>query len=394
MIKLISIRPILLTGVFLLCAMIGKSVCAQGGNENGDKKSGGSAAGVMSLSASGKESGKVTEKKQKPYDIVKDLPDDAVLLKVGDDDVLKWGEMRDYVDAMVGMKLTTLFGAAAKEADEMSEIRIGLYGASLTKLLKGYVMTSLVAHEARKENLQISEKEIAVDLDSFRKRTRKLFTFQYQWATNLVYQRAYIDKHIRPNISVTDDEIKTLIKWRHDSNLSVPKTNALYRAQIENLRKQIADGTLEFAEAAEKYSDCTECCSNNGDCGPWEEDLDDLDPALKAYCFSAPTNVLSGVIEGNEAFHVVKVVSRYVPTKKAREEDGEVSSVEVKHLQIDKWLLDPEFTKETAIEFISRKKVAFELSKVQDELLKSAKIESVLPLYDTRKKKPKTLIVK
>ena len=119
-----------------------------------------------------------------------------------------------------------------------------------------------------------------------------------------------------------------------------------------------------------------------------------MDPALKAYCFSAPIGALSDVIDGAEAYHVVKVKSRYVPTKKAREEDGEVSSVEVKHLQIDKWLLDPEFTRETATKFITDNKIAFELSEVQEGLMKKAKIESVLPLYDTRKRAPKSFIVK
>ena len=378
----------------VVLAVILVECLALNGEGNVSVQSDGAAPGIRSLTGAAPGAGKsASVKRPKPYDIVKGLPDDAQFLKVDDDDVLKWGDVRSYVDAIVGIKLTGLFGAAAKDTTQMSEIQIGLYGASLTKLLRGYLMTSLVAHEAKKEGLKLSEKDLAADLATFRKRTKKLFTFQYQLATNLVYQRAYIDKHIKPKVAATEDEIALLIKWRHDSNLSVPLTNAIFRAKIEDLRKRIADGSLEFSDAADEYSECTDCCSNNGDCGPWEEDLDDLDPALKAYCFSAPTNVLSDVIEGKEAYHVVKVKSRYVPTQKARDEDGEVSSVEVKHLQIDKWLLDPEFTRDVAIKFITDKKIAFELSILQEELMKKAKIESVLPLYDTRKNGPRTFKV-
>lgn len=386
-----------LLGVIAVSAL---SLCCAFGEEVRDKsaikvKMAGGESGVTSLTGTSEKGKKVTQSKNpKPYDIVKDLPDDAVFLKVGDNDVLKWGDVRRCVDAMVGVQLTGLFGAAAQGTDQMSEIRIGLYGTALTRLLRGYLLTSLVAQEARREGLRISEEEVKKDIGSFKKRTGKVFTFQYQFATNLVYQRAYVDKHIRPNVKVADDEVAKVIKWRHDSNLSVPLTNAIYRAKIADLRKQIAEGKLEFADAAEKYSECSDCSANNGDCGPWEEDLDDLDPTLKAYCFSAPIGALSDVIEGADAYHVVKVKSRYVPTKKAREEDGEVSSVEVKHLQIDKWLLDPEFTLETATKFITDKKIAFELSEVQERLKKKAKIESVLPLYDTRKKAPRTYIVK
>lgn len=387
-------------GLSIAIAFYALSLCMAFGEEMRAKstikvKGGGDMPGVTSLTGIQGEGKKATKSRSpQPYDIVKDLPDDAVFLKVGSSDVLKWGDVRRCVDAMVGIQLTGLFGAAAQGTDQMSEIKLGLYGSTLTNLLRAYLLTSLVAQEARREGLSISDEDVKKDIESFKKRTGKVFTFQYQLATNLVYQRAYIDKHIRPNVKVTDDEIAKLIKWRHDSNLSVPLTNAIFRAKIADLRKQIAEGKLEFADAAEKYSECSECCSDNGDCGPWGEDLDDLDPALKAYCFSAPIGVLSDVIDGTEAYHVVKVRNRYVPTKQAREEDGEVSSVEVKHLQIDKWLLDPEFTRETATKFITDKKIVFELSEVQDELMKKAKIESVLPLYDTRKKAPKTLIVK
>ena len=352
----------------------------------------------VSLTASSEAQGgkPVTEKKPRAYDIVKDLPDDAVFLKVGDDDILRWGDIRSCVDAMIGVQLRGLLNAPANtdgKAVGLHDIQISMYGATLSKLLRKYLMTSLVAQEAKKEGLCASEADIAADIETVKKNRQKLYAYHYQLITNLVYQRAYVDKHIRPNVKATDDEIATVIKWRHDSNLSVPLTNAIFQAKIVDLRNRIAEGTLEFAEAAEEHSECTECCSNNGDCGPWEEDLDDLDPALKAFCFSAPVGALSEVIEGKDAYHIVKIKSRYVPTQKARDEDGEVSSVEVKHLQIDKWSLDPEFTRDTAAKFITEKKIVFELTNLQEELREKAKIESILPLYDTRKNRAKTFKV-
>ena len=226
--------------------------------------------------------------------------------------------------------------------------------------------------------------EFDEELKKLKAKTLALGEFEYRYMTNAVYQRAYAEKYLRKTIKISDVDVGNLIKERHEANLSVPATNAMLKAQIEGIRSKLAKNEMSFGEAAEEYSECPQCSADNGDCGTWEEDDSDIAPELLKVCFSLPTNVVSQVVESPDAFHVVKITSKYVPTKKAREEDGEVSSVDVRHVQIDKWTTDPEFTVETAREFLENRKLSHALRTKQRELINSTPIKSVIPLHDTK----------
>ena len=98
-------------------------------------------------------------------------------------------------------------------------------------------------------------------------------------------------------------------------------------------------------------------------------------------------------METPSAFHLVKVTSRYEPTAKAREEDGEVTTAEVRHLQIDKWEAEPEFTPETARKALAGRELSAELKKKQLELMKAAEIDCVVPLFRDKNSKSRAPIV-
>jgi hypothetical protein len=314
-------------------------------------------------------------------DLLKGLRDEDVFLQVGDNDKVTWGMLHSYVDAALNLRIATLFTAAP--GDQMGGVRLGIYQQALTKTLRSYLGAAVVAYEARKLGMEVPAADFDAKIAELRKKTPNPSPFQYQFLTNAVYQQAYVEKQIRPSIKVPEEAVTNLIARRHAENLSVPATNVLLRAKAEGLRARIAKGEVAFAEAAEEESDCTDCSSNGGDCGRWEEDMDDVDANLLKVCFSLPPNTLSEVVETPEAFHIVKVADRYEPTKKAREEDGEVSSVEVRHIQIDKWTPEPEFTRETAREFIEQKVLTRMVAARQYELLDKTPIKSVVPVKAT-----------
>ena len=311
-------------------------------------------------------------------DLLKDMRDDEVFVQIGDDDKVTWGMLHGYIDASLNMRISSLFAAAP--GDQMGGIRVGLYQQALTKTLRRYIGAAVVAREARRLGMKVPAADFDAKVAELRKASPNPSPFQYRHLTNVVYQQAYVEKHVRPSLKVPEAAVTNLIARRHAENLAVPATNALLRAKIEGLREKILKGELTFAEAAEEESDCADCSSNGGDCGTWEEDLDNVATNLLKVCFSLPTNVLSEVVETPEAFHLVKIASRYVPTKKAREEDGEVSSVDVRHIQVDKWAPEPEFTRETAREFIEKRLLARMVSARQYELLDKTPIRSVIPL--------------
>lgn len=316
-------------------------------------------------------------------DVMKDLADDAVFLKIGDDDKLTWGALREHAESLLKVKADTLLKSAGSDGDST---RLALYATGISRILQKYIRAGVMAYEARKSGIVVSNEVFDAELAQLREKSPKLNAFQYQFATNAVYQRAYVEKFLRPKIKVLDEDVAKLIKLRHEQNLAVPTTNRLFRATLEDVRRRLLKNELSFADAVEEYSECATCSSEGGDCGTWEEDEDELDPKLKEVCFSIQTNVLSDVVETPDAFHLVKIVGRYVPTAKAREEDGEVSSVDVRHIQIDKWTTDPEFTEETARKHIEYKLLSRALKARQLELIKTVPIESVIPLEKRGKK--------
>jgi hypothetical protein len=241
-------------------------------------------------------------------------------------------------------------------------------------------MTALVAQEARRSGITVDDAEFQTEAA---KLTGEATRFQCQYMTNAVYQRAYAEKCLRPGVSVSNETVAALIKARHEANLAVPATNELLRAQTVDLRERLVRNEVSWGEAAEESSDCADCSMNDGDCGTWEEDedADDRPPALLKAAFTIPTNTVSEVIETADAFHLIKVTGRYEPTAKAREEDGEVATADVRHIQIDKWTADPEFTEETARKLLEDRMLAHALKRKQAELLKDAKIECAIPLY-------------
>jgi len=318
-------------------------------------------------------------------DVMRGMTDDTIFLKIGDDDILTWGAVREQADLLLKVKADALLSSAGAAGNAT---RLSLYASGVSRIVRQYLLVSVIAHDAKSKGLVVENETIAKEIEGIRSDGTPLNTFQYQYATNMVYMRSYVNKLLRPQVSVSAQAVEELIKRRHESNLSVPATNRLLRATLEDVRSRLLKNEISFSDAVDEYSECSTCSADDGDCGTWEEDEEHIAPSLKAVCFSIPTNTLSEVVDTPEAFHLVKITGRYVPTAKARAEDGEVSSVDVKHIQIDKWQLDPEYTSETAREHLENLVLKRRLKARQLELLKTTPIESAIPLESKRGRGP------
>ena len=388
MVKRTGFRAFLLVGVTALGAIVLRAADAP---QNATKKKlrfderyGRDASGNLSLLSKDRPDAPKREPDTSAADVLKDLKDDTVFVQIGDEDQLSWKALHEQVDALFKTKIDLLLKAPGGQTDE---VKLGLYRQGVSKLLQQYLKTAVVAREAKRRGIVISRKDIDSELGKIKAkaRGRTLGAFQYQFLTNGLYQKAYVEKYLKPSIHAPDEAVRKLIAERHAVNLSVPGTNALFKAQMEDIRARLAKNEISFGDAADEYSECPQCSSDSGDCGTWEQDDSDIAPELLKVCFSLPTNTVSPVVETADAFHIVKIVSKYQPTKKAMEEEGEVPSVDVRHIQVDKWQLDPEFTPETARKFIEGRMLMKELKIKQFELLKTAPIKCVIPLQERKR---------
>lgn len=348
--------------------------------------------GSAPVVGAGQAQPKASESAASAKDLLEDLTDDTVFISINGRDELTWGVLRQHIDATIGASLGSLLAPAQ---DPMNDMRLGVYAKGVSRIVRAYMGAALIKQEAQKLGLTVPDEEFAVEAEKLRKLDRDSGPFQYLFMTNAVYQRAYAEKFMRPSITIPDERVEALVKARHETNLSVPLTNELFRAQLEELRGRLIRHEIDWSEAAEEFSECTDCSSDGGDCGTWEEDedLDDRPPNLLKTVFSIPTNTVSEVVETPTAFHIVKVTSRYEPTAKAREEDGEVTTAEVRHIQLDKWEIEPEYTPETARKTLVGRELSGALKKKQMDLMKDAKIDCVVPLFRDKNSKARAPII-
>lgn len=340
-----------------------------------DQRFGRDASGNISLLGKDRPDRKLTNVVTETS-ILSKLKDDDVFIDYGNGERITWGALHEHLDKGFKDKISNLL----TQPDASGELGVRMYQQAISKVLQLYTKTQVVASEARKLGFEVKAEDFQTELERIRKAKPELAqdVFQLSFISNALLQRAYVREVIGPKIKIPDEAINKLIAKRHQENLSVPLTNALFRTQAESVRARIQNKEISFAEAAESYSECTQCSSDNGDCGTWYADDTEIDPILVKATFALSTNVLSQVIETPAAYHIVRLESRYDPDKKA--DSDEVASAEVRHIQIDKWQVEDEYTPETARLELEKRVKGRILKRCQYELIGKAEIKCVVPL--------------
>ncbi|MGN0854744.1 MAG: peptidylprolyl isomerase [Kiritimatiellia bacterium] len=237
-----------------------------------------------------------------------------------DGEKLTWGDLEDYVELQLKASPLNIPPQATLEQVNTiianSKIRMEEIAAN------AYLKEALLAAEAKKANLSITEEELSAALKKAVEKSvgrggdgevaaqllKKDGYFARRQA-NYLLTRKYREQILAPAIEVTPAELAECIADRRRANESAAATNTLLRAKIEDLYRKIRSGKLDFGEAAYEYSDCGSSM-DNGDWGFFDADNNNLLQPLKDFIFAPSMAQMSKVIETPYSYHIIKILER------------------------------------------------------------------------------------
>ena len=346
--------------------------------------SGGNVVSIAEKKSARKGKEKSTEQ------VLKELRDDEVLVKIDGCDVLKWGLLRRHVEALcVGIERPEM------QMEGNAALRAIMFQSRVRRLLKDYIEYALFAAEARREGVTVAPETFV----KYRARARagyekmgesgkallKLMdsgeSFYEHNLTNALYCLEYQKRVLAPMTETDDGEIKKMMGMVHAANTAVVATNLYKKALAADILAKL-DGGMDFGDAAEKWSDCESSATrgvmmNGTDEYPERFSEGDLPKAVEEALAKLKEGERSGIIETPLAWHIVRLLKR----NGSSEEDGE-ATVEIAQILLEKEMLQPELLPEQARERIRDIKMKAVTKMKFRELLGKVKIECKIPLWE------------
>lgn len=270
--------------------------------------------------------------------LVKEMSPEDVVLAVNGYPLTKQA-LEDFMVMRVNMLMARgkkNLMAVSKEVDEFRE-RYPKFFIAQRLLIdeafrQGVVTTNDVETAVAKAVVKTAEAE-KTSVDQLMKRYKgKERYFYYELASSYIMD-TFIRQKIPPAVDVNEDFVTNVIAQIAADNVKAKATNALYRVEMENIRKRIVSGELSFEKAANEYStlekdDADMKLVKDGDWGDFEEGSL-AQGGIGAAAFSIGKGEITGVLESDNGFHIVKVVD--VSPAKTNEE-GMVVVKERRHL--------------------------------------------------------------
>lgn len=372
--------------VLPLCSLLGAETASDGSKGiskafQKDQPAGRNAVSIAGKKAPGKKKEKSTEQ------MLKELGDDEVLVKVDGHDALKWGLLRRHVEALcVGIE------QAEMQMEGNAALRSIVFQSRVRKLLKEYIEFALVAAEARREGLKIPPETFAEYRAKARaewgkrgetgKAVLKLIdggeSFYEHNLTNALYCQAYQKQVLLPMTETNEEEIRQMMGIVHSNNTAVVATNLYKKALAADILGKLRDG-MDFGDAAEQWSDSESSATR----GVMMDGLDEhparfaegeLPKAVEDALAKLKEGETSGIVETPDAWRIVRLLKR-------NEQDGE-ASVEIAQILLEKAMLQPELSPAQARERIKEIKMKAVTKMKFHELLQKAKIECKIPLWE------------
>jgi peptidyl-prolyl cis-trans isomerase C len=251
------------------------------------------------------------------------LPD--VVATVNGDKVQKW-ELESalhQVEARAGQPIP---------ADRRDEI--------VRSVLDQVVTFHVLAEEARARNLQVTDADVAARMaqmrsgfpneDAFKQAlaAQNVTVEQLQWQTrmSLAVQKV-VDTEVTSKIAVDDQAVGAFYQQNidrfkqgesvHASHILVtvpqnatPADKAKARAKAEQILKKVRGGA-DFAAVARAESQDPGSAPNGGDLGFFPKGQ--MDPAFEQAAFALKPGAVSGVVESQFGFHIIKVFEKKAP---------------------------------------------------------------------------------
>ncbi len=325
---------------------------------------------------------------QDEVDVLRQFDDEAIFIDIAGQDRVKWKLLRDEMEDIVNgfPHRPEMDEAAVRNARKV------VFNSRLSKLLRNYVKYAVFAVEARKHGITVPESAFVEQRDRMKQELDKkgaagrrqlaritaLESLYEHNLTNALLWQAYAEKVVRPTLVITAEEIAARVEKQHADNEANAATNAFKRTLVADLRKRLKSDPSAFAALAEKWSDCP-----SSDLGGVLTDVNDqpqrlhkgdLRPEVEQAYDKLKPGEMSDVVETPYSWHIIKLLARHPKT------EDEDASVEIAHIMLEKVPLLPELTAEQARHKIENKKLREAMAVKLLELLKTTKIDCLIPL--------------
>jgi len=304
-------------------------------------------------------------------------------------DLLLWGAMKHHAEMMIA---NFTLPAGVTVADFEAE-RNNIMMKNIMKIAEHFITKAVLAQEAKKQGLTLTPEEIEAKksklFESLAKNPKSLESFRKEIATpgsfvnldlaNTLLTEKLTRDVIRPKIHISDDDLTQYIEGRNKKNAEIDAYNNGLRPKIAGLLKKIKDGA-DFAEIAKEESEC-DSSENGGEWGTFKRE--DIREELADVAFKMEENTLSDIVETPYSYHIVKLLKRNKPFLQVEGTTNSAPDVSVKisHIMLEKKKALPTLDRESAKAEMLSIREKEELARLKAALIKSAKIETPLPLY-------------
>ncbi|MFS0821947.1 peptidylprolyl isomerase [Bacillus sp. 1P02SD] len=218
------------------------------------------------------------------------------------------------------------------ERDELHTSLEKFYGSQVLETL---ITNKIIALEAEKENIEVSDEEIDKELqaliDSYGGEETFTSAIEASGATrkdieNDIKQFIQTKKLLEPRIVITDDELKTYFEENKDSFAQSEQVQASHilvddESTANEVTTKLSDGA-DFAELAKEYSKDTANAEAGGELGYFGKG--EMVAEFENAAFSLGIDEISDPVKTDFGYHIIKVTDKK-EAKEATYEDSKDS---------------------------------------------------------------------
>lgn len=211
---------------------------------------------------------------------------------------------------------------------ELDDALSSQYGSTVLDTL---ISDEIIRQEMKKENIKVSDKEIAEEMEAY------MDTFGGEDTFNEVLKNSGVDvsiieknimtylaskKILEPEIEITDEEIQTYFDENKDSFDKEEEVEASHiLVDDEKTAKEVVkkiEQDEDFAELAKEYSTDTATKDNGGELGFFAKG--DMVKEFEEKAFGMENGDISEPVKTEYGYHIIKVTDKQEPKKAELEE--------------------------------------------------------------------------
>lgn len=211
---------------------------------------------------------------------------------------------------------------------ELDDALSSQYGSTVLDTL---ISDEIIRQEMKKENIKVSDKEIAEEMEAY------MDTFGGEDTFNEVLKNSGVDvsiieknimtylaskKILEPRIEITDEEIQTYFDENKDSFDKEEEVAASHiLVDDEKTAKEVVkkiEQDEDFAELAKEYSTDTASKDNGGELGFFAKG--DMVKEFEEKAFGMENGDISEPVKTEYGYHIIKVTDKQEPKKAELEE--------------------------------------------------------------------------